>query len=109
MGCICKYSDQYWFAGFIIDVLHSEAKEVYVKGFTFFKDGYLSDYRNTIFNKTVKNEESKIVVNAVMSKHNNHNQEYQWKFFKDLIQDEHIRNKLKLDPILDNIMNSESF
>lgn len=94
----------------VIDVLHSEAKEVYVKGFTFFKDGYLLDYRNTIFNKSVESEEATAkVVNSVMNKYNNHNQEYQWKFFKNLIINETIQKKLKMDPILNDIINSESF
>jgi hypothetical protein len=33
----------------ILDILSYDIKELYIKGFTFFKDGYLSNYRNSVF------------------------------------------------------------
>jgi len=83
----------------IIDILHLDVKEVYVKGFTFFKDGYIPQYRNSI------NFYSMAHANTTA----NHDQKKQWLFFKNLLRNEHIRNKLNMDKALETIMEQETF
>jgi len=93
----------------ILDVLSSDAKEVYIKGFTFFKDGYINNYRNTIGGKKTNEENSSKIVLSYMNKFKIHDQEKQWKFFKKFIQDEHIQRKIKMDESLTQIMALSSY
>lgn len=93
----------------ILDILSSDAEEVYVKGFTFFKDGYIRDYRSKIGGKeTNKNTSGKIVI-SYMDKYKIHDQEKQWNFFKIFIQDDKIKSKLKMDKALQHIMELTSY
>ena len=93
----------------IIDILHYNAKEVYVKGFSFFKDGYLSSYRNVIFgNKCIEETSSNIVLD-VMKRGGNHNQEKQWIYLKKLLENKEMKEKFKPDMILDKILKLKNF
>ena len=93
----------------ILDVLSSDAEEVYIKGFTFFKDGYISNYRNKIGGKETSEENSSQAVLSYMDKYKIHDQEKQWYFFKTFIQDDVIKSKLKMDKALTDIMNLSSY
>jgi hypothetical protein len=93
----------------ILDVLSSDAEEVYIKGFTFFKDGYISNYRNKIGGKETSEENSSQAVLSYMDKYKIHDQEKQWHFFKTFIQDDVIKSKLKMDKALTDIMNLSSY
>ena len=93
----------------ILDVLSSDAEEVYIKGFTFFKDGYISNYRNKIGGKETSEENSSQAVLFYMDKYKIHDQEKQWHFFKTFIQDDVIKSKLKMDKALTDIMNLSSY
>ena len=93
----------------ILDVLSSDAEEVYIKGFTFFKDGYISHYRNKIGGKETSQENSSQVVLSYMDKYKIHDQEKQWNFFKMFIQDENIKRKIKMDESLRHIMELSSY
>lgn len=106
-----KYADTRINTGLlaIIDILHCDIKELYVKGFTFFKDGYVKDYRSSIHDVTFTEDESAKHVNKRLSEGRNHDQKKQWKFFKTLLQHDALRNKIKMDQALESIMNLESF
>ena len=93
----------------ILDVLSSDAEEVYIKGFTFFKDGYISHYRNKIGGKETSQENSSQVVLSYMDKYKIHDQEKQWNFFKMFIQHDTIKSKLKMDKALTDIMSLSSY
>ena len=93
----------------ILDVLSSDAEEVYIKGFTFFKDGYINDYRNKIGGKEINEETSSKTVISYMDKYKIHDQEKQWNFFKQFIQNAKIKSKLKMDKALTNIMELTSY
>jgi len=93
----------------ILDILHMDVKEVYVKGFTFFKDGYLNNYRSTINGNPVNEQNSNIEVNKFMNKCGNHDQRKQWSLFKKILRDEHIRKKIVMDSALEQIMNLDKF
>jgi hypothetical protein len=93
----------------IVDILSTDAKEVYIKGFTFFKDGYINDYRNKIGGKETNEENSTEVVLSYMDKYKIHDQEKQWIFFKQFIQNEEIKSKLKMDKALTQIMDLSKF
>jgi len=93
----------------ILDVLSSDAEEVYIKGFTFFKDGYINNYRNKIGGKEITEENSNQVALSYMDKYKIHDQEKQWNFFKIFIQDENIKRKIKMDESLTNIMELTSY
>ena len=93
----------------ILDILHSNAKEVYVKGFSFFKDGYLSNYRNIIFGtKCTEETSSNIVINA-MKRGGNHNQEKQWLYLKKILENKEIKKRFNPDIILDKILKLKNF
>ena len=93
----------------IIDILHSNAKEVYVKGFSFFKDGYLSDYRNIIFGKKCREETSSDIVLDAMKRGGNHDQEKQWIYLKKLLENKKMKEKFKPDVILNKILKLKNF
>jgi hypothetical protein len=92
----------------ILDILHMDVKEVYVKGFTFFKDGYLNNYRSIVNGKPVNEQNSNIEVNKFMKKCGNHDQRKQWSMFKKMLKDEHIRKKIVMDSALEQIMALEN-
>jgi hypothetical protein len=93
----------------ILDILSSDAEEVYVKGFTFFKDGYIRDYRSKIGGKETNKHTSGKIVLSYMDKYKIHDQEKQWNFFKIFIQDDKIKSKLKMDKALQHIMELTSY
>ena len=80
-----------------------------IKGFTFFKDGYISNYRNKIGGKETSEENSSQAVLSYMDKYKIHDQEKQWNFFKMFIQHNTIKSKLKMDKALTDIMNLSSY
>ena len=86
----------------ILDILHMDIKLLYVKGFTFFKDGYINNYRSLTDNTSDLNSTN--AVNERLNKANNHDQKKQWLFFKQIIQNPSICHKLKMDPILEQII-----
>jgi hypothetical protein len=94
----------------IIDILHLDVKQVYVKGFTFFKDGYVMQYRNRIAGHSLVNDISgaEIVSNYIEKLHH-HDQKKQWVFFKNLLKNKHIREKIVMDNSLATIMKQEHF
>lgn len=87
----------------ILDILSYDIKELYIKGFTFFKDGYLSNYRNTVFGKKTDEKSSAVDVNNVIRQHGNHNIERQINLFKDIYQKN--KHRIKLDPAMKRILN----
>jgi len=93
----------------ILHILKHDIKELYIKGFSFFKDGYLSDYRSKIAHINTNEKNSGNLVYQYMQHHGNHDQKKQWLYFKELLQDENIRKKVKMDPILEKIMNLDEF
>lgn len=106
-----KYADTRINTGLlaIIDILHCDIKELYVKGFTFFKDGYVKDYRSSIHDVTFTEDESAKHVIKRLAQGRNHDQKKQWKFFKILLQHEAMCKKIKMDQALESIMNLETF
>ena len=106
-----KYADTRINTGLlaIIDILHCDIKELYVKGFTFFKNGYVEDYRSSIDDVTFTENESAKYVRKRLAKGRNHDQKKQWKFFKILLQHDTLRKKIKMDHALQEIMNLENF
>jgi len=46
----------------ILDILSYDIKELYIKGFTFFQDGYVSSYRGSVFVVNVNERTSSIEV-----------------------------------------------
>ena len=93
----------------IVDILHCDIKELYVKGFTFFKDGYVKDYRSSINNIEFIEKDSAQHVKKRLEQGRNHDQKKQWKFFKTLLQHDALRKKIKMDNALETIMNLENF
>lgn len=93
----------------ILHILKHDIKELYIKGFSFFKDGYLSDYRSKIAHIDTNEKNSGNLVYQYMQHHGNHDQKKQWLFFKELLQDENIAKKVKMDPILEKIMSIDEF
>ena len=77
------------------------------EGFTFFKDGYINNYRKLTHNQN--DLHSANAVNKRLNQENNHDQKKQWLFFKQIIQNSNIRCKLKMDAALEAIMNQYYF
>ena len=89
----------------ILHVLRHNPKELYITGFTFFKDGYSKLYRNTIDGKKVTEENSNKVVINRMTKRNfrgRHNQFLMFRYLRNVIS-KRIRN-IKLDKELIKIL-----
>jgi len=86
----------------IMHILSFDIKSLYIKGFTFFKDGYVSGYRNVLFGKKVTEKESTNRVLSVMKRAGNHDQDKQLAFFKK----EYVKykDKLILTPTLKKIL-----
>jgi hypothetical protein len=93
----------------ILHILKHDIKELYIKGFSFFKDGYLGDYRSKIANININEKNSASVVSNFMKHHGNHDQKKQWLYFKELLQDENTAKKVKMDQTLEKIMNLDEF
>ena len=93
----------------ILDILSTNAREVYIKGFTFFKDGYINNYRDTIGGEKTTEETSSKMVLSYMDKYKKHDQHKQWIYFKTIIQDENVKAKIKMDNALTEIMNLSNF
>jgi len=93
----------------ILHILEFDIKELYIKGFTFFLDGYLLDYRDVIDSKKCVSElDTKQYCDIYMlQKNKNHDQVKQWKLLKD------IYNKKKdiiiLDSVLQRILSLDIF
>lgn len=86
----------------ILDILDNyNPKELYITGFTFFKDGYSNLYRNTIDGKKITEKNSNKHVLQRMMKANykgRHNQWLIFNYFRKRIKN--YINKIKLDNIL---------
>jgi hypothetical protein len=78
----------------ILDILTVDIKELYITGFTFFKGGYIKEYRPY-------NEQQ---VLAKMAKHNLHNQEKQFRYMKDKLLGD---SRVKMDQGLIDILNQD--
>lgn len=89
----------------IFHLLTFDIKELYIKGFTFFMDGYLLDYRNIINGIECKNEEEtkNNVFDFMINQNKNHDQNKQFKLFKDVYKKN--KNIIKLDKRLQEIIN----
>lgn len=81
--------------GTIIDLMFHPIKELYVTGFTFFKGGYYSDYRQ-------KNEKQ---VMDFMNRHRNHEQEPQIEYIRKMFYgvDYRFNPDEEMRKILDNV------
>lgn len=92
----------------VMDIMRYNFKKLYVKGFTFFLDGYLLEYRNTINGQKCDSENNTInKVKNFMDRTQNHNQELQWALFKTMLN-ESTKN-IVLDKSLETIMNLDVF
>ena len=81
----------------ILDILDYNIKELWITGFTLFKDGYNNMYRNIIDGKKISESESyKIVLDRMKNAgyKNSHNQYEIWKYLKNIILN---NKKVKLD------------
>lgn len=87
----------------ILDILSYDIKELYIKGFTFFKDGYLSNYRNTVFGEKTDEKSSASKVNNAIHQRGNHDIDKQINLFKNIY--EKNKNKIKIDPAMKRILN----
>jgi hypothetical protein len=92
----------------IFYILEFEIKELYIKGFSFFTDGYLLDYRNRIDNIIVKdmNQMKKQLYNFMFVKNKNHDVEKQFQIFKKIYLKN--TNKIKLDDKLKYLISLNS-
>jgi hypothetical protein len=86
----------------ILDILSYDVKELYIKGFTFFKDGYLSNYRNTIFGEKTDEKSSASKVNNIIKKCGNHDIDKQINLFKKIYYSK--KSIIKLDPAMKRIL-----
>lgn len=78
----------------ILDLLKQDIAELYITGFTFFKGGYVKEYRPY-------NEQQ---VLQRMARYNLHNQEKQLKYMKNILSKD---KRVKMDSALDEIINSK--
>ena len=93
----------------IFHILNFDIKELYIKGFSFFLDGYLSDYRDYINGSKCVNENDSVdkVIDFMIKKNKNHDQEKQWKLFKNIYKEN--KEKINLDETLKKILDLEKF
>ena len=75
----------------ILDLLSAEIKQLYITGITFFKGGYIKEYRNY----------SEASVLKRMSEHGNHQQEPQIDFMKKILLDD---NRVVIDKSLKEVL-----
>lgn len=76
----------------ILDILSCEIEELYITGITFFKGGYIKEYR--------KYDEQQVL--ARMAAHGNHKQEPQIEYMKKILSSD---NRVKMDKFLREIIN----
>jgi hypothetical protein len=86
----------------ILDILSYDIKELYIKGFTFFRDGYLSNYRNTVFGEKTDEQSSASKVNNIIRKYGNHDIDKQIDLFKKIYYNK--KNIIKIDPAMKRIL-----
>lgn len=79
----------------ILDILKHPIKELYITGFTFFKGGYIKEYRRY-------NEKQ---VLEKMAKYNLHNQEKQLKYMRQILLND---KRIKLDQTLIDILKDKN-
>jgi hypothetical protein len=79
----------------ILDILKQNIKELYITGFTFFKGGYIKEYR--LYN------ENQVLTR--MAKHNLHNQEKQFEHMQKVLKSD---TRVKMDKGLFDLINSDS-
>jgi hypothetical protein len=89
----------------LLDVLNMKPKELYITGFTLFKDGYSKLYRDKIDNKAVTEENSKFKVLDRMFNAGYKGAHDQYLIY--LYLKKHVLNKdnVKMDKILIDILN----
>lgn len=75
----------------ILDLLSCEIEELYITGITFFKGGYIKEYRNY--------NEAQVL--ARMAAHGNHRQEPQIEYMKKVLSSD---NRVKMDKYLKEIV-----
>lgn len=95
----------------IFHILEYDIQELYISGFTFFLDGYLLNYRDNINGKkcTSEKETKEQVVDFMIKKNKNHNQENQWRLFKTVYEEKRKSINIVLDEKLSKIVNYENF
>lgn len=76
----------------ILDLLSKDIKSLYITGFTFFKGGYLKEYR----------EYNEPQILAIMKIHGNHEQEPQIEYMKKVLTSD---KRVKMDKFLREIIN----
>jgi hypothetical protein len=86
----------------ILDILSYDIKELYIKGFTFFRDGYLSNYRNTVFGEKTDEKSSASKVNSIIQKCGNHDIDKQINLFKKIYYSK--KSIIKIDPAMKRIL-----
>ena len=87
----------------IIHILSFDIKLLYIKGFTFLKDGYIADYRNEIYGKQVSESEYTKYVLETMNYKGTHNQEKQIILFKKIY--EKHKDKILITNAMKKILN----
>lgn len=93
----------------IFHILYFDIQELYIKGFSFFLDGYLTDYRNVINNEVCSNDTDTVskVFDFMVVKNHNHDQEKQWMLFKEVYNKK--KDIITLDDTLEKIINLKKF
>jgi len=89
----------------ILDILKMKPKELYITGFTLFKDGYSSLYRDNIDNRKVTEENSKFKVLDRMFKAKYKGAHDQYKIYLYLKNNILNKSNIKMDTILIDILN----
>jgi len=89
----------------ILDILKMNPKELYITGFTLFKDGYSSLYRDNIDNRKVTEENSKFKVLDRMFKAKYKGAHDQYKIYLYLKNNILNKSNIKMDTILIDILN----
>lgn len=79
----------------ILDLLRQDISELYITGFTFFKGGYVKDYRPYSEQEVLKR----------MAKYNLHNQEKQLRFMKKILSND---SRVKMDKALSEIIHGDT-
>ena len=92
----------------ILHILQFNIKELYIKGFTFFKDGYVKGYKDKIGGEIFTTEEnSAIQINNLFNKYKNHKQVPQWRLLKQIYCCK--KNIITLDESVAKILHSNTF
>lgn len=95
----------------ILHLMQFKVQKLYIKGFTFFLDGYLLDYRSIINNKKCIDEKDtkEKVIDYMVKKNSNHNQQSQWELFKKVYHSKKTEINILLDPKLQQIVEMDQF